>query len=227
MRYGNPSLKELVEKFKQEDIDELIVIPLFPQYSRSTTESVIDCLEKLSAQLPFSLAILESFHLHPSYLDFYSAALKKHLENFPDDHVLFSYHGLPERYLKKDARYLKECLETSRAIAKELSLKNWSVSFQSRFGPEKWLEPATEDALAEAARQKKGLVLLAPGFFADCLETLEEIDQAYREAYFAQGGVRWERLACLNDSKEARILLEALIRERKIIPSRDIPRKHS
>jgi ferrochelatase len=191
MRYGQPSVASALEGLKDP-----FVVPLYPQYAESTTESVRDVL-------PPGTRMLENFHDHPAYIDALAANVQRHWHRNGRGPVLvMSFHGLP----KKDSeRYERECHATGRLLADKLQLKSdaWCVTFQSRFGYADWLQPYTEPTLVElAGKGVKRVDVVCPGFVADCLETLEEIGITARRAFRSAGGDELMLLSCLNDSPE-------------------------
>jgi ferrochelatase len=170
-----------------------IVIPLYPQYAESTTESVRDVL-------PPGTRMVESFHDHPAYIAALAASLRRHWEKHArGERLVMSFHGLPK---KGASRYEAECRETARLLAGQLSTE-YLVTFQSRFGYAEWLGPYTEPTLTElAAAGIKRVDVVCPGFVSDCLETLEEIGITARRAFLAAGGTEMSLVPCLNDSPE-------------------------
>ena len=191
MRYGTPSIAATLPR-----MDNPVVIPLYPQYSVSTTEAVIDCL-------PSGARVVREFHADAGYI----AALAANLRRYWSQHgrgelLLMSFHGLPKRGAQV---YEQQCHATARLLAKQLRLedKKWRVTFQSRFGYARWLEPYTQPTLEELARAgAKRVDVVCPGFVADCLETLEEIGITARAAFQAAGGERLGLVPCLNESPE-------------------------
>ena len=191
MRYGTPSLGATLAR-----LEDPLVIPLYPQYATGTTESVIDCL-------PPGARVVREFHADPGYL----GALAANLQRYWSQHgkgelLLMSFHGLPKRGAED---YERQCHATARLLAKELRLDpaQWRVTFQSRFGYARWLEPYTQPTLESLARSGVRRVdVVCPGFVADCLETLEEIGITARAAFLAAGGEQLGLVPCLNESPE-------------------------
>jgi ferrochelatase len=188
MRYGQPSISTALK-----DLAEPLVIPLYPQYAESTTESIADVL-------PPGVAMLESFHDHPGYIDALAAGLRRHWDaHGRGERLVISFHGLPQ---KGAQRYERECRATARLLAEKLEVEAL-VTFQSRFGYAAWLQPYTEPTLIELARAGVRRVdVVCPGFVSDCLETLEEIGIAARRAFLAAGGAEFYLVSCLNESPE-------------------------
>jgi protoporphyrin/coproporphyrin ferrochelatase len=205
MRYGQPAVAATLDQLKQAGCERILVLPMYPQYSGTTTASVWDALAAWSLKqrnLP-ELRFVKQHHDEPSYID----ALARRVEDFwaregRGDHLLLSFHGVPERTLHLGDPYHCQCLKTGRLLRERLGLseKNLSVSFQSRFGKAKWLEPYTETTLKGLAKRGvKHLQVFCPGFPADCLETLEEIAIEGRHIFTHAGGERFEHIPCLND----------------------------
>jgi len=197
MRYGEPSIASALARLAR--CRDLVVLPLYPQYSRSTNESVRD-------RLPPGTRMIESFHDHPAYIAALAAGVRRHWEQQGRSAMLvMSFHGLPERAVKRGDPYADQCHATARALAASLGLapNEWRVTFQSRFGAARWLKPYTQPALVDLARRGARRVdVVCPGFVSDCLETLEEIGIAAREAFLAAGGTDFHLLPCLNESPE-------------------------
>jgi ferrochelatase len=195
MRYGDPALSLVLETMRKP----LVVVPLYPQYSRSTTESVRDLL-------PPDISFAESFHDHPAYIDAVAATVRRHWDsNGRGEKLVMSFHGLPQRSVDRGDPYQKQCLATAQLLSRKLSLgdKDFAVTFQSRFGAAKWLQPYTEPTLIALAQGGcKRVDVVCPGFVSDCLETLEEIGIAARHAFLAAGGKEFHLLPCLNESPE-------------------------
>jgi ferrochelatase len=203
MRYGEPSIASALSRLEGCDIT---AVPLYPQYSESTTESVAD-------KLPPGVRMVREFHDHPGYIAACAAQVRRHWERHGRGPILvLSFHGLPKR---GGAAYEAQCIETGSLLAGQLGLDRHEcrVTFQSRFGYAEWLQPYTEPALvALAAAGKKRVDVFCPGFVADCLETLEEIGITARRAFLAAGGTDFYLLSCLNGSPEWIAALAAIAR---------------
>ena len=227
MRYGEPSLERVLCHLVDQGIRQLLLAPLYPQFADSTTTTVIEEARRVIArhQLPLQMKVLASFYHQDAYLDALAASARPYIEQQPFDHLLMSYHGLPERHIRKadvsgqhclrDERccqtapetvlarcYRAQCVQTSVHLAQRLGLRpeQWSYAFQSRLGRDKWIDPYTEDRLDELVAQGvKRLQVICPAFVTDCLETLEEIGMRGREQFLAAGGEAFQLIPCLND----------------------------
>jgi ferrochelatase len=178
---------------------EVTVVPLYPQFSRSTTESIRDVL-------PPGTRMIEQFHDHPAYIAALAAGVQRHWQaHGKAGKLVMSFHGLPQRSVDRGDPYQKQCIATAKILAGVLRLApaDYAVTFQSRFGAAKWLQPYTEPTLVELARAgAKRVDVVCPGFVSDCLETLEEIAMEARQAFLGAGGKEFHALPCLNESPE-------------------------
>ena len=194
MRYGNPSIGDALMQLQGEAVRRIVVLPLFPQYSATTTAAVFDALyDALKQQRwPPEVVTVNGYHDHPAYIAALAESVRRHrAERGAGEHLLLSFHGIPQRYFDLGDPYYCFCQKTARLLAAELGLAEaeWSLCFQSRFGREPWLQPYAEDQFHTlAARGIRKLDVIAPGFAADCLETLEEIAVEYAALYAAKGG---------------------------------------
>ncbi len=205
MRYGNPSLADAIASLREAGCERILTVPLYPQYSASTTATVIDQVGRVAARLRNQpeLRFLKRFHVDPGYID----AMAGGIESYWAAHgrpqkLLMSFHGLPRYSIELGDPYYRECLQTARALRQRLGLdeSQVEVSFQSRFGSARWLEPYTEPTLQELARQGVTDVdVVCPGFTADCIETLEEIAEEAREVFLKAGGRQFRYIPALND----------------------------
>jgi ferrochelatase len=197
MRYGEPSIPAALARLK--DCSRVLAIPLYPQYSRSTAESVRDVLGP-------SVRMIEQFHDHPGYIAALAANVRRHWgAHGRGPKLVMSFHGLPKQAVERGDPYQRQCRETARLLASALALgaDDWMVTFQSRFGLAEWLQPYTQPALVELARSGVSRVdVVCPGFVADCLETLEEIGIVACAAFLASGGREFHLVPCLNESRE-------------------------
>ena len=206
MRYGQPALPAVLSQAQTDGAQRIIVLPMYPQYSGTTTASVFDSAAAWSAQqrhIP-SLTIISDFHQHPAYIDALAAQVQAHWQQHGRaQKLLLSFHGLPQRCVDLGDPYAAQCQQTAALLAAALQLPPdaWQISFQSRFGKAKWLEPATDRTLQQlAAVGLKTVDVFCPGFVSDCLETLEEIAMEGAEIFRAAGGQKLNAIACLNDS---------------------------
>ncbi len=217
MRYGQPSLTRAVQGLIDQGIEQLLVLPLYPQYSATTTASTFDALAAdLQARRFFpELHFIPDYHRHPAYI----SALATHIRNYRDKHgaaekLLFSYHGIPQRYGQLGDPYEAQCLETSRLLVAELGLEEseHATVFQSRFGREPWLQPYTDKSLQVLGKSGvESVQIVCPGFSSDCLETLEEIAVENRDYFLKAGGKKYQYIPCLNSSAEHIQALAAIL----------------
>jgi ferrochelatase len=216
MRYGTPSIGEALARMADAGFRRMLVAPLYPQYCAATTATAIDAVGAQLAKMRWQPAIrtLPPYYDDPLYIGALKASLERQIASldFTPDRLLLSFHGMPERTRELGDPYHDQCQETARLVAQQLSLPV-DVAFQSRFGRAKWLEPATDATLAAyPAHGVKKLAIGAPGFSADCLETLEELGIRGRETFLAAGGTHFARLDCLNSDDEGMGMLEGLVR---------------
>ncbi|MGH1440820.1 MAG: ferrochelatase [Cellvibrionaceae bacterium] len=219
MRYGSPSMSERIEAFQKQGVTRLLVLPLYPQYSGATNGSTFDALAQDFIQrrwLP-DLRFISHYHDYPAYITAIADSIKRYREQHGSaEKLLFSYHGVPMRYLKNGDPYHCECYKTSRLVAEKLGLKKeeYMTTFQSRFGREEWLKPYTDETLKSLAQNgTKSVQMICPGFSADCLETIEEIGEENREYFMEAGGKEYSYIPALNDSPEHIAVLTQLIQE--------------
>lgn len=221
MRYGNPSLSSRLEAMTQAGCERILIAPLYPQYSGATTASVMDKLGEALGTMRAQPAIrtLPPYFDDPAYIDALEADLLGQVKalDFQPEVLLLSFHGMPQRTADLGDPYYPQCLETARLLTERLARRRPDLrietSFQSRFGRARWLEPSTEDVLAaEAKAGTRRLAIAAPGFSADCVETLEELAIRGREVFEEAGGETMAVLGCLNDGAAGMDMLEALVR---------------
>ena len=201
MTYGNPSMQSAVKNLLKNQIERIIVLPLYPQYSSSTTGAVFDAfanaLKEERGFVPFDF--IHSYHIDENYINALADSIKVRLK--PDEFLLFSYHGIPLRYEKMGDYYREHCKQTTIAVVNKLGLteNQWGMTFQSRFGREEWLQPYTDKFLESAATQNiQKIAVICPGFSVDCLETIEEIDKENRENFLKNGGQSYQYIPALN-----------------------------
>lgn len=204
MRYGNPSIKHGLRQLKTQNVDRLLVLPLYPQYSASTTASIFDAVtdELQTWRLIPEARFINHYHDHPAYIQALANSVKTHWQQHGQpDQLLMSFHGVPKRYLINGDPYHCECLKTSRLLAENLGLSKdqYQVTFQSIFGREEWLKPYTMDTLKALPQQGvKHVQVICPGFAADCLETLEEIAVENKGYFMDAGGETFSYIPALN-----------------------------
>ena len=219
MRYGKPAIADEIRRLKDEGFDRILFAPLYPQYSGATTATAIDALGDALKAMRWQPAIrtLPPYYDDPAHIEGLRADIARQLAALPftPEVLLLSFHGMPERTLHLGDPYHCHCRKTARLLTAALGpgAPRVEVSFQSRFGRAKWLEPSTEDVIAaEAAKGTKRMAVAAPGFSADCLETLEELAIRGREQFVEAGGTDFATLACLNDSDAGMAMIETLVR---------------
>ncbi len=207
MTYGNPSVLTGIEKLVAQGVDEIIVLPLYPQYSSTTTAAVSDALTiafKQMAEIP-AYRFIRDYRDHPLYIKALAASVRRSWEQHGQaDYLICSYHGIPKRYADNGDVYPSHCAQTTKLLQQELGLSDDQIgmTYQSRFGREEWLQPYT-DKTVEALPTKgiKSLDIMTPAFAADCLETLEEISGEVQELFKEHGGERFNFIPCLNDDE--------------------------
>lgn len=218
MTYGKPALTAVLDALQAEGMERLIVLPLFPQYSATSTAAVYDvvarwCLRQRN--LP-ALTLLKDYHREPAYIDALAASVRQcwH-EQGRAEKLLLSFHGIPRAYADKGDPYAEQCRATAAALASALQLTDaeWALSFQSRFGAQQWLQPYTDGLLAEWAKAGvRSVQVVCPAFSADCLETLEEIAEQNREVFLRSGGQSYHYIPALNaDAAHIQALLQLLL----------------
>ena len=238
MRYGSMTIKKGLQELVDKGVDEVLLFPLYPQFAMATTETITVLVEELRQQYFPNLKIesVPAFYSKPDYIEVLSNSIKKHLEDKNYEHVLFSYHGVPERHIKKsdvtkshckidksccvtpskahEYCYRHQCLEVTRLVAKKLQFKEntFSTSFQSRLGFDPWLQPYTDRTIERLGKQGiKNMAIVTPAFVSDCLETLEEIAMEGQEIFHEMGGKDFTTVPCLNDDNELVTLLSKWI----------------
>lgn len=229
MRYGNPSIKKGLQELADQEVDEVLLIPLYPQFAMATTETILVLAETLRQKYfpQMQFTSLPAFYNHPDYIRVLSNSIQEALQGKNWEHLLFSYHGVPERHIRKsditkshckmDGKccfqdspahqycYRHQCEKTTLQVAEYLSLKpgTFSTSFQSRLGIDPWLQPYTDKTVAGFAKKGvKEMAIVTPAFISDCLETLEEIGMEAVEDFEEKGGEHLEVIPCLNDRED-------------------------
>ncbi|MEC8058371.1 MAG: ferrochelatase, partial [Pseudomonadota bacterium] len=217
MTYGQPGITSLLQQLAQSPQDHILLLPLFPQYSATSTAPLYDAFAKWIPQqrnLP-GLSIVKEYYRHPLFIQ----ALVQSIRDFQHQHgtaekLLMSFHGIPQPYADKGDPYADQCRETARLVAQALGLEQnqWAISFQSRFGKQEWVKPYTDQLLGEWAQQGvKSVQILSPAFSADCLETLEELAIQNAELFLNAGGESYQYIPALNDSDAHLQLLRQLV----------------
>jgi ferrochelatase len=219
MLYSAPEVPAALTALHAAGAQRILVLPLFPQYCGATTGAVYDQVSSALRRwraLP-ELRLIADYHDHPGYIEALRASVAGHWQaHGRTAHLLISFHGIPERYVQRGDPYFERCQTTARLLADELLLRDgeWSVSFQSRFGPAQWLKPYTRGVLlGMPARGVRTVTVVCPGFAVDCLETLEEIDIENRDAFMRAGGERYEYVPALNDRPAHAQCLAGLIEQ--------------
>lgn len=219
MRYGKPSMASKLQDFEDRGIDKVLIFPLYPQYSSSTTGTVLgECYRWWRGQrLVPAVRSVPAYFDHPLYIDVLCKSIKQTLDKSDNPNpevILCSLHGMPTDFVKRGDIYRKHCEHTVALMRKKLGYdeNKLRLTFQSRFGPDEWLQPYTDKTVEHLAQSGvKSMAIMAPGFSADCLETLEELCEEVREEFISNGGEKFTYIPCLNDSKDSIDLLTDLI----------------
>lgn len=204
MTYGRPSVESALNELTALGVTRVIVLPLYPQYSATTTAAVTDAVFRvlMSRRDVPSLQTIHDYHDHPAYIAALAASVRAHWQRHGRDaHLLMSFHSIPQEYVDKGDPYGRHCQRSAALLAQALELRpdQWSISYQSRLGPKRWLQPYTDEYVASLAQRGiKTLDVICPGFAADCLETLEEIAIRYREVFLEAGGQTFRYIPALN-----------------------------
>jgi ferrochelatase len=218
MRYGNPSLKSGIDSLMTQGCDRILVVPLYPQYSASTSATVVDkvatVLKDMRAQPTVRFA--PPYYDDPDYIDALAASIDTHLATltFEPETIVASFHGMPQSYIAKGDPYQAHCVATVEALRKRMGRddKSLMLTFQSRFGYQQWLQPYTDKTVERLAKEGvKRLAIVTPGFSADCIETLEEIAQENAEIFRHAGGEQFSAIPCLNDSDPGMDVIRQLV----------------
>ena len=218
MRYGNPSIKSKLNELKKNGCENIIILPLYPQYAAATTATVCDEVYRTLMKMRWqpSLQIVPHYESEPSYVSALVKSIEKKIEtiSWKPDLIIASYHGIPKKYFDKGDPYHCYCHKTTRLIKEKFSKIEIQTTFQSRFGPQEWLTPYTDKTLESlSAKGIKNLLVICPGFASDCVETLEEINILGRETFLKNGGEKFDFIPCLNDSSEHIKLLVNLVKK--------------
>jgi ferrochelatase len=219
MRYGKPSIASKLESLKEQGCERILVFPLYPQYSATTTATVNDkAFDTLKAmRWQPALRTVPPYFDDPVYIDALALSIEQHLAglDFEPEKIIASFHGIPKSYFEKGDPYYCHCMKTTRLLDARLGWEEGRLmtTFQSRFGPEEWLQPYTDKTVERLAEEGvKNIAVLNPGFVSDCLETLEEIAGEVADAFRAHGGEKFSHIPCLNASDNGMRVIEALVR---------------
>jgi ferrochelatase len=219
MRYGQPPISERISALQKAGCERIVLFPLYPQYAASTTATANDkAFETLAAmRWQPALRTVPPYHDHPAYIEAIAKSIETHLAglDWEPETVLASFHGIPQSYFRKGDPYHCHCLKTTRLVREHLGWdeKKLMTTFQSRFGPEEWLQPYTDKTVEKLAREGvKRIAVINPGFVSDCLETLEEIAGEAGEIFRESGGRHFSHIPCLNDGELGMSVIEAVVR---------------
>ena len=219
MRYANPSTEARIRTLQELGCEKILLVPLYPHYAAATTATACDEAFRALMQLRWQPAVrvAPEYAADPTYIDALARSIETHLAELPwkPEKLLATFHGMPQKYLAAGDPYHCQCLKTSRLLRERLGwpAETWVTTFQSRFGTDPWLQPYTDKTVEALAKSGvKRLVMIAPGFSADCLETLEELDVENREIFTDNGGEQFSYIPCLIDSDEGMRVIEAVVR---------------
>ena len=217
MRYGNPSIKNKIESMQKEGCENLIIFPLYPQYASPTTATVCDEVFRVLMKMRWqpAIKIVPHYESDPLYIKALVNSINKKLSSidWKPDLIIASYHGIPKKYFEKGDPYHCYCQKTTRLISEKFNDFKIITTFQSRFGPEEWLQPYTDKTLEKLPKEGvKKILLISPGFASDCVETLEEISIQGKEIFEKAGGEKFEFIPCLNDNDDHISLLEHIVK---------------
>jgi ferrochelatase len=219
MRYGNPSTPARIAALQKQGCERILLVPLYPQYAAATTATACDQAFRALMRLRWqpSVRIAPPYYDDPVYVDAIAASIHRHLAalDFAPEALIISFHGMPQKYRDQGDPYYDQCLATSRLLREKLAWasEGWHIAFQSRFGSDPWLQPYTIETVERLAKSGvRRLAIVAPGFAADCLETLEELDMENRAVFLAAGGERFSYIPCLNDSDLGMQVIARIVR---------------
>ena len=218
MRYGNPSIKSKIKKMQNEGCEKLIIFPLYPQYASPTTATVCDEVFRTLMKMRWqpSIQIVPHYESEPLYIEAIVKSINKKLGeiDWKPDLIVASYHGIPKKYFEKGDPYHCYCQKTSRLISEKFKEVKIITTFQSRFGPQEWLQPYTDKTLEKLPKEGvKKVLVISPGFASDCVETLEEISIQGKESFEKSGGEKFGFIPCLNDNDDHIKLLEHIVKK--------------
>ena len=219
MRYANPTVADRVAHLQREGCDRVLLVPLYPQYAAATTATACDQAFRALMQMRWqpTVRVAHPYYENAGYIDAVASSIRTHLAtlDFEPEALIASFHGMPQKYLEQGDPYHCQCQKTSRLLRERLDwpADRWHTTFQSQFGSDPWLQPNTIDTVAKLASSGvKRLAIVAPGFSADCLETLEELDMENRAKFIEHGGDKFVYVPCLNDSLGGMQMIEAIVR---------------
>lgn len=219
MRYGEPSIRSELEQMRVAGVEELVVLPLYPQFSRTTTASIYDSVDQELSDMGWRPQAhrVQQYHDHPLWVDAIAASIRDfRAVHGPSEKLVFSLHGIPQRYVDQGDPYRDQCVESVNAIVEALGLEDdeWQLAFQSRVGREPWLQPYTDELLKQlAASGTRHVQVVCPGFAVDCLETLEEIAMQNRGFFTEAGGEKLQYIPALNDNEQHAQVMKTLAQE--------------
>ena len=216
MRYGNPSIRSKLNELKNDGCENIVILPLYPQYAAATTATVCDEVYRSLMKMRWqpSLQIIPHYESEPQYIEALINSIEKKIKEIKwnPDLIISSYHGIPKSYFDKGDPYHCYCHKTTRLIKEKFNKVEIQLTFQSRFGPQEWLTPYTDKTLESLpSKGIKNLLVICPGFASDCVETLEEINIQGRESFLKNGGVNFDLIPCLNDNSDHIDLFEKLV----------------
>ena len=217
MRYGNPSIKSKLNLMQQQGCENIIILPLYPQYASPTTATVCDEVYRVLMKMRWqpSLQIIPHYESNQLYIEALVNSIKQKLKKigWKPDIIIASYHGIPKSYFDKGDPYQCYCQKTTRLMVEKFSEIEIRTTFQSRFGPQEWLKPYTDKTIEDLPGQGfKNILVICPGFSSDCVETLEEINIQGKEDFLAKGGKNYDLIPCLNDTSDHILLFENLVK---------------
>ncbi len=219
MRYANPSTEERIKSLMAEGCDRILLVPLYPQYAAATTATACDDAFRALMRMRWqpSVRIAPAYYDDPAYIEAIAKSVRDGLAklDFKPDVLVATFHGMPQKYLEQGDPYYCQCQKTSRLVRTALGwpAETWLTTFQSRFGNDPWLQPYTIDEVERLAKSGvKRMAMVAPGFSADCLETLEELDMENRHVFMEHGGEQFAYIPCLNDTDSGIDVIEAVVR---------------
>lgn len=214
MSYSEPSIETALDTLLSKEIEELNVIPMYPQYSGTTVGSVFDSVMNyfIKSDRIVDIKFIRSFYNNPQYIGYFSKKINEALNESPIDAIVFSYHGIPMSYVKDGDNYPKECTKTTKLIMDKLGDIRYYQTYQSKFGPSEWLKPATDDTLKKLpSKGIKNILIVAPGFVVDCLETIEELEHENRNYFLENGGEVYKYVHPFNGDIEFAKLVKDII----------------